>query len=548
MPPTVRHFDFIVAGAGVAAIATARHLARRVPNATIALVSAHSPMSQTSSLSTECFRNHWPSAAMRSFMTRSIELITEQAVASSAFRVTRSGYLFCSNEPGAPAALLREARTCPGGDVREVSDAAGAARLGCAPFSTTGSPQATGADVYLNAQAALAAFPYLTGDTRAAMHARNAGWVSAQTMGMDMLDQLLEREDARSGSGKVKLTTLIRGRVVGADTGPGADRVRAVNVAANSAAGVGTPLGAGEQVERIECGAFINATGPFLASTHRALLGAAGERAPGGLAASALPVSSEVHSKVIFRDVLGVVPRDAPQVILVDAVAPLWKPEELDYLADTAGKAVADRAGSIMAGGAHFRPYGGENSDAMLLLWESWHHGISPPEPPPDSADKFLDHKMYPEVALRGLARMVPGLQAYFDEDVRDALLASRKGAAGASADAASLRPPIVDGGYYTKTLENHPMIGPAPGPGGKGSVAGAYICGALSGYGIMASHAAGELAAAYATGSSDAAVEAAPAFAEYASLMTPLRFQRESFMKKGGVRDQLLAAGGGQL
>jgi hypothetical protein len=29
---------------------------------------------------------------------------------------------------------------------------------------------------------------------------------------------------------------------------------------------------------------------------------------------------------------------------------------------------------------------------------------------------------------------------------------------------------------------------------------------------------------------------------------MTPLRHQSDAFMRKGGVRDQLLAAGGGQL
>jgi len=72
------------------------------------------------------------------------------------------------------------------------------------------------------------------------------------------------------------------------------------------------------------------------------------------------------------------------------------------------------------------------------------------------------------------------------------------------------------------------------------GVTPGAYVCGAVSGYGIMAGHAAGELCALHATGAS--------ALPEYAGLMSPLRYQDEGFMRKGGIRDQLLAAGGGQL
>ncbi len=46
-----------------------------------------------------------------------------------------------------------------------------------------------------------------------------------------------------------------------------------------------------------------------------------------------------------------------------------------------------------------------------------------------------------------------------------------------------------VDGGYYCKTRENRPLIGPLPVPG-------AYVIGGLSGFGIMAAMAAGELLA----------------------------------------------------
>ena len=61
-----------------------------------------------------------------------------------------------------------------------------------------------------------------------------------------------------------------------------------------------------------------------------------------------------------------------------------------------------------------------------------------------------------------------------------------------------------VDGGYYAKTRENRPLIGPLP-------VAGAFVSSAYSGFGIMASCAGGELVAAHVTGS--ALPDYAPAF-----------------------------------
>lgn len=65
--------------------------------------------------------------------------------------------------------------------------------------------------------------------------------------------------------------------------------------------------------------------------------------------------------------------------------------------------------------------------------------------------------------AIAGLAQMVPGLGGYLGED----------GSMHASV--------TIDGGYYTKTPDNLPLIGAVP-----NAPRGAYICAGLSGYGSV--------------------------------------------------------------
>ena len=82
---------------------------------------------------------------------------------------------------------------------------------------------------------------------------------------------------------------------------------------------------------------------------------------------------------------------------------------------------------------------------------------------------------------------MVPGLAVYLDR----------------------LPQPVVDGGYYTKTRENRPLVGPL-------GVDGAFVVGAFSGFGVMAAAAAGELAAMYVTNAELPAYATAFALSRY--------------------------------
>lgn len=201
--------------------------------------------------------------------------------------------------------------------------------------------------------------------------------------------------------------------------------------------------------ETIATEAFVVAAGP-LAAEVAAMMGIE------------LPLHNELHGKISFADYLGVIPRDAPLMIWSDPVSLVWSDEERAALA--ADEETAWLAQTFPAG-VHFRPEGGAESDMLLGLW-TYDVEVTPPTWPP----RFPE--FYAEIVLRGLARMAPGLAAYIERP----------------------RKLYVDGGYYCKTPENRPVISPLP-------VTGAFITGALSGFGIMASQAAGELLAAYVTG-----------------------------------------------
>jgi len=222
-----------------------------------------------------------------------------------------------------------------------------------------------------------------------------------------------------------------------------ADRVDRVVLRGNRVETVHLTSGAA-----IDTRCFVNAAGPYLNHVSQ-LLGVD------------LPLINELHLKIALKDTSGVVPRSAPLMIWLDAQTLPWSAAERSDLAESAEmRWLLDQ----LPDGAHLRPEGGGDSNIVLLLW-AYH--VEPRDViVPVPLDEF-----YPEVVLRGMATMMPALSTYFGK--------------------ASIA--LYDGGYYTKTPENRPLAGPLP-------VEGAYVCGAVSGYGLMASGAMGELTAAHIT------------------------------------------------
>jgi glycine/D-amino acid oxidase-like deaminating enzyme len=194
---------------------------------------------------------------------------------------------------------------------------------------------------------------------------------------------------------------------------------------------------------------FVNAAGPFFAPVAR-LLGVE------------VPVFCERHAKVAFNDTLGAIPRSAPMTIWTDPVTLPWSDEERRELAASAEH---KRLVEEFPAGVHGRPEGAGESPVVLLIWT---YDIEPVEP----AFPIAFEASYGEICLRGMSRMVPAMAGYLSRLPRV----------------------VVDGGYYTKTRENRFLAGPLP-------LEGAYVLGALSGYGLMASNGAADLLADHITG-----------------------------------------------
>ncbi len=414
--------DIIICGAGIAGIAVAYTLAVKHSLKKILLVDERPPMTLTSIASTESYRNWWPGPgnAMVGLMNRSIDLLEEMADASgNSFQLNRRGYLYLTADPNRAVELELEARQIEGlgaGQLRVHKNDASDLSYQTASL-TDYQNQPAGADLLLGAEQILQYFPYLNRDAKAALHVRKAGWFSGQQLGMYMLEQ------ARQAG--VKFIQA---------------QMSSILVKKNSAVGIRLDTG-----EIVHTGCLILANGPFIAEAGRML----------GIE---LPVFCERHLKIAFRDPLQVVPRNAPLLIWTDPQELPWTKEEKTQLIEDPELAWLTKR---MPPGVHTRPEGGQDSQNLLMLWDYQDQKSEPIFPLPSDPD-------YPEIVLRGLAAMIPGLERYIGKSPR----------------------PAVDGGYYTKTIENRPLIGKLP-------VKDAFMIGALSGYGMMAAAGAAELLAA---------------------------------------------------
>jgi glycine/D-amino acid oxidase-like deaminating enzyme len=204
-------------------------------------------------------------------------------------------------------------------------------------------------------------------------------------------------------------------------------------------------------VDRIATECFVNAAGPHF-------------KAVSAMFGVDVPVFCELHMRTTITGDAATLPHDAPMVIAMDET-PLYATaaERAAWAANPADQAKLQP----FPAGVHMRPAGTPAQPQALGIWT---FDMSPREPIfPTPVDP--EHG---DLTLRGLASMIPSMQSLVE-----------RGA-----------PVSVHGGYYTKTAENRPLIGPT-------AVEGAYLMGAISGFGVMGACGFGELIAAHITSGS---------------------------------------------
>ena len=404
--------DAVICGAGSAGLASAYYLSQMGLTDTI-LIDQHEPLSQTSAKSGENYRTWWPNESMVAFNSRSIELLDDiVAKTNNQINLDRRGYLYISEQKSLNILDVYQDLDLGGIRIHEKVDAT------YQPFHEDFSLQ--GADVLVGDALIKEHFPHLSNRISFAIHARRAGSLSAQQLGMYHLNQA-----------KARGLRLLKAEVVDLKI----DDEGICGVLVNQS---------GESIE-LATRVFINAAGPFIGRIA-AMFG------------ETLAIKNIFQQKIAFRDYEAILPRQMPFTVFLDEQMLNWNQEEKDLLAEEPELAWFL---SRFQGGLHIKPEGGRGS---ILVKLGWAFNRESEEPQWDRRSLAS----FPDVVIRGASRFIPRLERYI----------------------AKLPKPILHyGGYYTKTEENLPLIGAM-------KTRGAYVIGALSGFGTMACCAAGELLA----------------------------------------------------
>ena len=200
-----------------------------------------------------------------------------------------------------------------------------------------------------------------------------------------------------------------------------------------------------DHVQTIHSDIIVNAAGPFAKDVAN-MLGVK------------LDLFNIYQQKIAFEDNQRVIPRDLPFSIDLDPQILDWSSDERDLLSeDEETSWLLD----CMPNATHCRPDGGITGNWVKLGWAY-------NQTPDSNCQIQKTDTSFPEVVLRGASRLQPSLKAYYGK------LPSRR---------------IHYGGWYNMTNENWPLIGPM-------QMEGAFMNCAMSGFGTMASCAAGELCA----------------------------------------------------
>jgi len=417
---TDKNCDVVIIGAGIVGIACAYYLKQIDSSSKILLLDSGLPMEMTSAHSGENYRNWWPHPTMSQFTDRSIELMEAISTATDdRINLTRRGYVLATRKVDSEkllSELYQGYANSPEGTIR-IHDSESAAGYHNASLTKKWQDSPVGVDVITNESLIKRLFPSYDGSLKTVVHVRRAGSVDSQQMGQFML------ECFKAAGGE-----LIQAHVEGI-----------------SPLGSGFKINIKDERNRIKTAKLVNAAGPYVNEIAH-MLGVD------------LPVTHTLQQKIAFEDSAKAIPRTIPFTIDLDEQLIDWSADERAALADDS---TYGRYTELMPGSIHCRPEGGDSGNWVKLGW-AFNDVPSAPSQEPVLNDFF------PEIVVRGAARLNPALKVYCDS------LPRRR---------------RHYGGYYSMTEENWPLIGPM-------GVEGSFIAGAMSGFGTMAACAAGELCA----------------------------------------------------
>ena len=468
---TNRFADVVICGAGITGISTAYYLASRHGLKNIVIVDPRPPLSLTSAVSTECFRDFWPRKTMHEFNVRSIELMKEfYELSGKAFTMNMNGYLFYSKERDISLKMKNwlhydhlVQKSHSGNDFRFDPD------------------RIYGVDIFTDPHSIQKTFPYLSESVQSAVMPRNCGWMNAHTMGMELFDKAMATGCVSFVKGKIMHSTVDQGTI--------------------SSLGVQYDSGL---FDYINCGAIVNAAGPYMEEVDMILTGQYDEE-------GRIPLKNTPHAKVMMKDPLNVLPGNAPVLIHNDDITLNWSEEERCMIEELSDKPLKRILLETLPGGAHVRKSG---QDSLIFVWEHGH-----PTTDGDGSTSFTPqeemqfHHMYPEICLRSLMGTIPALQPYAENMPKST---------------------YIDGGYYTHTPDNMPLIGRKTHR--DHGLYNYFLGGGMSGYGVMASHAVGELLSDLVC---HADMSSVPASSGYAKAFSPLRFYSPEHNKRNGGDDE---------
>jgi glycine/D-amino acid oxidase-like deaminating enzyme len=444
-PSTInRKTDTLVIGAGIVGISTAYYLKLAAPDLPVTLVDMGRPMELTSAHSGENYRNWWPHPVMERFTNHSIDLLEDIARQSNnRINLTRRGYVLATRKTDIDD-LLKELLAGYADDAENtirIHDTSGSGAYE-PPLDNAWQGAPSGVDVMRNDTLIRQHFPCYDPEIKTLVHIRRGGSISGQQMGQFMLEQF-RRLGGQSLQAQVVAIDKAHDFVVSTE-----------NTAVT-----------------LQAARIVNAAGPFLNRIA-------------GMLDIELPISNVLQQKIAFEDTSGAIARRMPFSIDLDGQYMDWSEEERQLLAEDPDLA---RLTEQMPGSIHCRPDGGDSGTWIKLGWAF-------NEVPSAACVEPVLNDNFPEIVLRGAARLNPSLKTYYARLPRNM---------------------AHYGGFYTMTDENWPLIGPM-------GVDGTFVVGAMSGFGTMAACAAGELCAKQLLGAE------AP---DYANALSLERYQNQSLM-----------------